>query len=469
MRFAPSPTGYLHIGGARTALFNWLWARKHKGVFILRVEDTDRARSTEESIAAITESMQWLGLHWQEGPEVGGSRGPYFQTQRTSLYRELAEEMVERGAAYRCYCTREELSELREAHAQTGSKDAWRYPGIWRDRTDWPEGKPYVVRLRAPQEGETRWVDRVKGPLSVPNATLQDVVLLRQDGIPIYNFGAAVDDALMDITLVARGDDHVINTPLQILIYRALERPTPDFAHLPMILAPNGEKLSKRHASVSVLDYRDQGYLPEAVLNYLARLGWSHGDQEIFTLDELIAAFDWMHVGQTGARYDAKKFAHVQAEHLRSLGSGELLERAKPFFAAADITPTPAAERAIETVRVRATTLCDLPAASDFYFRPPIFDEKAKAKFLNPKTVPFLSGLCDMLAHAEAFDAVSLEGEVKKGLEERDWSLKHVAQPARVALTGRTQSPGLFEMMDVLGKEQTLQRLQTGLELAREA
>lgn len=475
VRFAPSPTGYLHIGGARTALFNWLWARKHGGRFILRVEDTDQARNTEQSVAAIFESMSWLGLDWDEGPGLKessstlGNHGPYFQSQRSAIYQEHIERLVASGGAYRCYCTKEELASMREAHAATGSKDPWRYPGVWRERSDWPEDQPYVVRLKTPTEGVTAWNDLVKGRIEVPNHAQQDVVLMRAGGIPLYNLSAAVDDATMGITLVARGDDHVVNTPVQIMVLRALGYPVPQYAHLPMILAPNGEKLSKRHASVSVLDYREQGFLPQGVLNYLARLGWSHGDQEIFSKAELIELFNWEHVGNTGARYDLKKFSHVQATQLRNLSNTELLTAAADAFKdeSVDVSDTAQAIKAIETVKTRATTLKEVASMCRFYFAEPVFEDKATAKFLSAKSVPFLQGLISMLESINTFTAEKLEEHIREALEQREWKLKDVAQPARVALTGTSKSPGLYEMMEVLGKTTTLQRLQQGLEIAQ--
>ncbi|MFI5306701.1 MAG: glutamate--tRNA ligase, partial [Polyangiales bacterium] len=282
VRFAPSPTGMLHLGSARTALYNWLWARQRGGSFVLRIEDTDQERSTESAVQVIFDSMRWLGLDWDEGPLVGGPHAPYFQMQRLPVYREFAEKLIAKGAAYRCYCTAEDLKRAREAHkAKTGSEHGFRYPGTCRDRTDEPD-LPYVVRIKMPAQGTIGWDDLIKGRLEFPCESQQDAVLVRNNGVPLYNLGVAVDDITMGITLVARGDDHVVNTPQQILIYQALGEPLPQLAHMPMILGKGGEKLSKRDAAVAVLDYRDQGYLPDALINYLARLGWSHGDQEIF-------------------------------------------------------------------------------------------------------------------------------------------------------------------------------------------
>ncbi len=467
VRFAPSPTGYLHIGGVRTALFGWLWARKNNGVFVLRIEDTDQERSTEQSVGAILQSMHWLGLDWDEGPETGGPHGPYYQSQRLSLYADYSETLIASGKAYRCYCTKEDLAAAREVHASRADRTAFRYPGTCRERTDHPDA-PYVVRFKASHHGSTGWADLVKGRIDVPNDTQQDFVLLRSDGVPLYNFGCVVDDAEMNISLVTRGDDHIINTAPQLLIYEALGKTPPQFAHLPMILAPNGEKLSKRHAAVNVLEYRDQGYLPDAVLNYLARLGWSHGDQEIFTRQELIDKFGWDHVGSNAGRYDSKKFLYVQASHLRLQSDATLCELITPWLEAKGLptTDTSLIEHAIATVKSRANTLIDLVDGIDFYLlETPSFDEKAKTKFLTQAQATRLSELHDVLQTVEPFEEPILETHVKSWLERKGYTMKDVAQPARVALTGRTTSPGLFEMMAVLGKTKTLHRLKQAIAL----
>ncbi len=465
VRFAPSPTGYLHIGGARTALYNWLWARKHGGTFVLRLEDTDARRSTPESVEAILESMRWLGLDWDEGPQAGGPHGPYRQSERLAIYREHAERLVEKGRAYRCYCTKDELEAARRAFEASGQKGAFRYPGTCRHRTDQPD-RPFVVRLKAPEAGRVGWDDLVRGRVDYPAEELQDVVLLRADGTPLYNLGCVVDDLTMGITLVARGDDHLINTPIQLLLYEALGAEAPQFAHLPMILAPSGEKLSKRHAAVSVLEYRDMGYLPDGVLNYLARIGWSYGDQEIFGRRELIDKFDWSGVGRASGRYDAKKFRHVNAQHLRRTEARELLERAAPFFEEAGLRvdpDDPALQKMAELLKPRAETLRDLVEGADYVLRePPRMDEAAVRKFLKPDRAGLLRDLATMIRDVEPFEADPLEERVRGWVEGEGLSLGKVAQPARVALTGRSRSPGLFEVMEVLGRERTLARLEAG-------
>src|SRR5882757_3296099 len=390
LRFAPSPSGYLHIGGVRTALFNWLWARKTGGKFVLRVEDTDQDRSSIESVRAILDSLTWLGLDWDEGPEVGGDFGSYFQSERKPLYRAVIDRLIGEGKAYRCYCTKEELDAQREALKAQNPKAAFVYPGTCRNRTDHPD-KPYVIRFKSPTEGATDFTDRVFGLISTPNTSQQDFVLVRTDGYPLYNLAATVDDHEMQMTFVARGRDHIGNTPQQILLYRALGWDPPEFAHLPMMLNSKGEKLSKRHAAVSTQDYKDKGYTPAAVLNYLVRFGWSFGDKEIFSRDELIESFDWEHVGRGDGKFDEKKFADVAFEHLKqpSLTSlDQYVEWTQPFLAARGIeNPDPSLLRqAIPSIRERAHTLVEAAFALDYFFRePPQLDENAVSEPLTPE------------------------------------------------------------------------------------
>ena len=471
VRFAPSPTGYLHIGGVRTALYSWLWARHNGGTFILRIEDTDRERSTDESIQVVLDSMRWLGLDWDEGPGIGGAYGPYVQSERLAIYADYAERLVRTGHAYRCYATKEEIAAAREAHKQSGSKAGFRFQSPWRDASKAPvdPDAPHVIRFKSPKTGSTGWVDAVKGRIDVPNETQQDFILLRPNGMPLYNFGCVVDDLTMQVSLVARGDDHVVNTAPQILLYESLNATPPTFAHMPMVLAPNGEKLSKRHAAVGVLEYRDMGYLPDAVLNYLARLGWSHGDQEIFTRKELIEKFSWDKVGSNPGRYDAKKFVHVQAEHLRMLSDDELATQTVPFLAELGIAVAPddpTLRKALPYVKTRAQTLVDVAEAVDYFFRDVVFEEKGKRKFLVPDNASNLQHLANIAREVEPFEAESLEEKVTAWLEQSDLKLKEVAQPARVAMTGRTKSPGLYEVMEVLGRDKTVSRLETGAQIA---
>lgn len=470
LRFAPSPTGYLHIGGVRTALFNWLWARKTGGTFILRIEDTDQERSTDESRKIILDSLKWLGIDWDEGPEVGGAHGPYTQMERLPIYREHAERLIAEKKAYRCYCTKEELAEQREALKKRDPKAQFKYPGTCRDRTDQPD-KPFVVRFKAPREGAVTYVDKVFGEVTTPNVENQDFVLLRSDGIPLYNFGAVVDDVTMGVTIVARGRDHMVNTPPQILLYEALGAKPPEFAHLPMMLAPNGEKLSKRHGAVSVTEYRDKGYAPNAVLNYLARFGWSHGDQEVFSKEELVQAFSWDACGRGDGKFDEKKFLSINHEHLKSerlLSSDEYVTRVLPFLAQRGLSPSPeAVKRALYTIRERARTFVEAADMLDFYFRdPPQMDEKAVAKFLVKDNAARLTALRDALAKASEWTEAELEARTNAYLTEAGLQIKDVAQPARVALTGRTASPGLYQVLFVLGRETALARLARGAEIA---
>ena len=458
LRFAPSPTGYLHIGGARTALYNWLWARKTGGTFVLRIEDTDRARSTDASVRAIHDAMEWLSLDYDEGPT--------YQTDRLPLYREWANRLVETGHAYRCYATKEELAAARAAYEKEHGARGFKYPGWWRDKgpNDWPADAPYVYRFKTPKEGSTRWDDLVKGPIEIQHAQLQDDVLMRSEGMPLYNFGCVVDDVAMEITLVARGDDHVVNTPMQILLYRAMGKDVPEFAHLPMILDERGKKMSKRDDAGSVEVYRERGFVPDAVLNYLARLGWSHGDEELFEREELIAKFDWAHCGREGARYDEKKFLHVQAHHLRKMDGRTLAEAALKFsdlpIASDDVRLVPA----VETVRARASTLADVADMIDYYFRePPIENEKAVRKFFKPKYLAPLESFRALVEGIDPFDRATLESAIHGWMEREGLAFKDYAQAVRVALSGRSATPGLFEVMEVLGRARCLERLDRGI------
>lgn len=461
----------LHIGGARTALFNWLWARKTGGSFVLRVEDTDRERSTPDNERVILRELEWLGLDWDEGPARGGDHGPYRQTERLEIYQRFVDRLVDRGAAYRCYCTKEELAQAREQWRREHGKDEFRYPGTCRDRTDHPD-RPYVIRLRAPSTGSVTYRDLVFGSVTTPNDAHQDVVLLRSDGIPLYNFGCVVDDLTMGITLVARGRDHMINTPIQILLYEALGHEPPTFAHLPMMLAPNGQKLSKRHGAVSVGEFREQGILPDALLNYLARFGWSYGDQEVFSRAELLDKFDWDRCGKADGKFDERKLTAISFEHLKNPAwtpDQRYAELVEPFLKARGI---PSVDQqllldAIAVVRERGQTLVDAADRLDFLFRdPPEFDDKAVRKFLRSPKAEHLPAFRDFVATQTSFAAAPLEAATKTWVEERGLKLGAVAQPARVALTGRSASPGLFDVMALLGRRRSLERLDRGVAMA---
>lgn len=473
VRFAPSPTGYLHIGGVRTALYTWLWARKNQGTMILRIEDTDQARNTQEAVDIVLESMRWLGLDWDEGPEVGGPHAPYFQGKRLDLYREHAEKLIASGHAFRCYADKDEIAAMRaEYEAKTGKK-GFRFRSPWRDRTDGDPSQPHSVRFKAPAEGKTGWDDLVYGRVDYPNAEQQDFVLLRPNGLPLYNFACFVDDMTMGVTLVTRGEDHLINTPQQLLLFDAAGAKRPDYAHLPLINGPDGKKLSKRQASVAALEYRDAGYLPDGLLNYLARLGWSHGDDEIFTREDLIAKFDWKSVGKKASTWDDKKLQHVQGTHLRMLSNEKLAALVSPRLKQRGLDVAPDDARllaAIEPVKLRATTLDDLADDLDYFFRPDdelTYEEKGSKKFLKPDYAGNLEKLAEIVAKAEPFDEATLEASVNAWMEAESLKMKVVAQPARMALSGRTRSPGLYETIVLIGQESAVKRLRKGATMAK--
>lgn len=474
VRFAPSPSGYLHIGGARTALFSWLWARQQGGQFILRVEDTDQERSSLESVRAILDSMKWLGLDWDEGPEVEGPHGPYFQSERKDRYKAAVEELIQTGKAYRCTCTKEELDSQRQALKDADPKAQFVYPGTCREKARSADER-HVVRFKSPSDGATAFNDLVFGTISTPNSQQQDFVIVRPDGLPLYNLAAVVDDHEMGITLVARGRDHIGNTPPQILLYEALGWEIPQFAHLPMMLSPKGEKLSKRHASVSVSEYRDKGYTPDAVLNYLARFGWSFGDQEIFSRNELVEHFDWNHIGKSDGKFDAAKFEDVAFEHLKTpaLTSDEqYIKSVIPQLEEAGITsPDPKKiAQALPLIRERARDLKDAAHHLDFYFRePPVFDPKADKKFLTPEAAPHLLALAERFEALPTWSAEALEQAFQAYGDENNFKMKEYAQPTRVALSGRSASPGLYEVLVVLGRDLSLQRLRDGAERSKQA
>ena len=468
VRFAPSPTGFLHIGGARTALFNWLFARKSraegKGVFILRIEDTDVVRSTQESVQAIFDGMKWLGLDWDEGPEVGGPHGPYFQTQRLQTYDVHAEKLIAKGAAYRCTCTKEELDVLRKQAQE--EKRGFKYPGTCRNKQI-PKGTPRaVVRFQVPETGETAFDDLVKGRIATPNDQLQDEVILRADGVPLYNFGAVVDDLEMGITLVARGDDHVVNTPRQILMYRALDYPVPVFAHLPMILGADKTRLSKRHGAVSVLQYRDDGFLPGALVNYLVRLGWSHGDQEIFTLAELIEKFDFDHVGDTAGVFNPEKLLWLNQQWMMNTPLPELAAAVLPFLSKHGLSPAPEALLPfLPMVQGRAKTLVEAAAQLQLFLADEVkWDEEAVKKNLTADARPLIAEARAIIAARHAEGAHALETAFRELADAKGLKLGKVAQPLRVAVTGSTVSPPLFETIVLLGREKALQRLDSALQ-----
>ena len=456
-RFAPSPTGYLHIGGARTALFNWLYARRTGGKFILRIEDTDQERSTPESVRAILDSMKWLGMEWDEGP--------YYQTERMTLYKTEADRLLAEGKAYRCVCTPEELDARREAARARGDKP--RYDGRCRNLSAAETaGKRAVIRFRAPQEGQTVVRDIIRGDVAFENAELDDLVLIRSDGLPTYNFVVVVDDASMGITHVLRGDDHLNNTPKQILLYKAFGYPLPLFGHVPMILGQDGTRLSKRHGAMSVMAYEEMGYLPEAMVNYLVRLGWSHGDQEIFSTEELKQVFSLEHIGKSAGKFDPEKLLHLNAHYIKTADPARVAALLVPFLKKRGID-TFISQRLVAVVRTlneRSRTLDEMAESAVFYFREKETDPKAAAKFLTPEIAPVLDQVAAAFRALPELTPVAMEPILQQiAAEKAGGKLGKVAQPIRVALTGGTVSPGLFEVMEILGKEEVLKRLSTAV------
>ncbi len=450
-RFAPSPTGYLHIGGARTALFNWLFARHHGGIFILRIEDTDLERSTEESIQAILNAMEWLGMDWDQGP--------FYQTQRMAYYREYLQKLLDTGHAYYCECSAEEVEKRRQEALKAGKKP--KYDGRCRDKGLGP-GPGRVVRFRCPQVGTTVLPDLIKGPIEFDNAELDDLVLFRSDGMPTYNFAVVVDDVSMGITHVIRGDDHVNNTPRQILLYQALGVPLPRFAHVPMILGQDRTRLSKRHGATSVMAYKEMGFLPEALVNYLVRLGWSYGDQEIFSRQELIEKFDLDRVGSSASVFDMEKLLWLNAHYLREKPASEIRTLLRPFLQELHLPEKDDAflEKAVTTLQPRSRTLKELAEGLRFYLVDEVaYDEQAARKFLTPDMARPLRLLMERLQALDRFSEESVEKIFRELAEEMGVKLGKIAQPVRVALTGVTASPGLFEIMDILGKDAVLGRL----------
>ena len=463
VRFAPSPTGFLHIGGVRTALFNWLFARQQKGVFVLRIEDTDQDRSTDESIQAIIEGMKWVGLDWDEGP--------FRQTERMESYRSHALALLNKGQAYWCVCKAEELEARRKEAEAKGLSP--RYDGRCRTLGITNPPGDAALRFKAPQEGQIVVDDLIKGKITFDNSAADDLIILRSNGYPTYNFSVVVDDALMTITHVIRGDDHLTNTPRQIPIFQALGFPVPQFGHLPMILGSDKSRLSKRHGATSIMAYKDMGYLPEAMVNYLVRLGWSHGDQELFTRQELIDKFSWKNVQSSPAVFNPEKLLWINAEYIKMTPPNQVAQALVPLLEQAGlheqvkaVSPEWLAQLVV-LVKERAKTVVEMVEWVRPYFgESVVLEEEAAKKFLTPATVPALGKL---LARFEAFPTFSKqvwEESFKKFVEEEGIKMGQIAQPVRVALTGRTASPGLFEVMEVLGRDRTLLRLRQGLERA---
>lgn len=466
VRFAPSPTGFLHIGGVRTALFNWLFARHEGGTFILRIEDTDRDRSTDDAIQVILDGLKWTGLNWDEGP--------FRQTDRLELYRERAMDLLKRKLAYWCICTPDEL-EARRKDAQ-GKGESIKYDGRCRHRGISEPTEPAALRFLTPQEGQTVVNDRIKGQIVFDNMVMDDLIILRSNGYPTYNFSVVVDDGLMNITHVIRGDDHVNNTPRQVPLFSAMGFLVPQFAHLPMILGSDKARLSKRHGATSVLAYKEMGYLPEALINYLVRLGWSHGDQEIFSIQEMVEFFDFKQVQASAAVFNPEKLRWVNAQYIRNSDPKQVADALRPFLQSAGYDDAALAripggvEALIPPLRERSETLLDIVQGAVPYLSEPMtMDEEAAKKHLTLSIASSLQVFADQVELQADFSKETLEGILHGIIERQGLKMGKVAQPLRVALTGRTVSPGIYEVMAMLGKERSLQRIRAGVERAMNA
>ena len=451
-RFAPSPTGFLHIGGLRTALFCWLYARRHAGTFVLRIEDTDLERSTNEAIQQILDGMEWAGL--------GHDEGPFYQSKRFDRYKEVIEELLATGNAYRCYCTKEELEQLRTEQVTRGEKP--RYDGRWRERTDSRPGVSPVVRFKNPLAGAVVVNDVVHGQVIFQNTELDDLIIARSDGTPTYNFCVVVDDMDMEITHVIRGDDHLNNTPRQMNMLLALRRKPPIYAHLPMILGPDGAKLSKRHGAVSVLQYRDDGFLPEAVLNYLVRLGWSHGDQEIFSVEEMIRLFDIADVNKSASAFNFEKLAWLNQQHMMHAPVSRMVSYLRWHLQREDVRAEDDTQLAqiVLALRERSKTLKEMAANSLFFFKAPlVYDEKAVRKHVTPDVLNVLAELSTAMVKLEVWSAPAIHALIGALAAEKGVSLGKLAQPVRLAVCGGTVSPPIDATLEILGREESLARL----------
>jgi len=458
-RFAPSPTGYLHIGGARTALFSWAYARHHQGQFILRIEDTDVARSTPEAVQAILDGMAWLELQHDEGP--------FYQMQHMDRYKQIIQDLLRSGHAYLCYCTPEELEAMREAQRARGEKP--RYDGRWRPEPGKtlpapPAGAQAVVRFRNPAEGYVEWNDLVKGPIKFANAELDDLVLARADGTPTYNFCVVVDDWDMRITHVIRGDDHVNNTPRQINILHALGAQIPEYAHLSMILGDDGTKLSKRHGAVSVMQYRDEGYLPEAVINYLARLGWSHGDAELFSREQFVAWFDLSHITPSAAQFNTEKLRWVNQHYIKLTDDARLAELTQSFLHQLGLDPEqgPPLAQVCALLKDRASTLKELALAASIFYRHPPFAAELFAQHLTPDVIPALRDLCSRFS-AISWEKTTINATFKEILIQHQLKMPTLAMPVRLLVTGETHTPAIDATLALFDRDTVISRIQTVL------
>lgn len=450
-RFAPSPTGHLHIGGARTALFNWLLARQTGGQFVLRIEDTDRERSTPEFEYSILRSLEWLELDWDEEPQK--------QSGRDEIYRSYVRKLIDEGRAYKCFCTREELDEMRKKLQAEGKKP--KYDGHCRQAPQ-NQQKPYCVRFKSPDEGTTIVNDLIKGPVSFNHSELDDLVLQRTDGSPTYNFVVVIDDALMGITHIIRGDDHLNNTPRQIQLYEALGFPIPEFGHLPLILGQDKARLSKRHGATSVLFYKEAGYLPQALLNFLARIGWSHGNEEIFSREDLVQKFSLKNVGKSGGIFNAEKLLWLNSHYIKQSSPQTLHTLSREFFRNIQLPPPedPGFLKAIEASKQKSKTLPDLAQSLHYFVTDDfVMETGAQEQFLTDSSKKALAELLPLLENTDPFTGENLHAVFTSFLEEKNLKMKEVAQPLRVALTGGTTSPGIHELLDLLGKERVLKRI----------
>ncbi|MBI2380020.1 MAG: glutamate--tRNA ligase [Gammaproteobacteria bacterium] len=455
-RFAPSPTGYLHVGGARTALYSYLYARKTGGKFILRIEDTDLERSTPEAVQAIMDGMNWLNLEWDEGP--------YYQTQRFDRYKDVIQDMLKAGTAYRCYCSRERLDALREEQMATKQKP--RYDGKCRHLDHYPTDLPHVIRFKNPEDGVVAWKDMVRDTIEIANKELDDLIIARTDGTPTYNFTVVVDDTDMGVTHVVRGEDHISNTPRQINMIKALGKALPEYGHVPMILGDDGAKLSKRHGAASVIEYRDMGYVPEALINYLVRLGWSHGDQEIFTREEMIEFFDPHDVNRAPSAFNTKKLLWVNQQYLKTLDPAYVAKHLEWHFANQGLDPAsgPVLAELVVAQRERVETLKEMAEKSRFFYEDfEAYDEKAAEKNLGAEAQPALERIAAELAALADWQDEPIHQVILKTAEVLDMKLGKVAQPVRVALTGNTVSPPIDMTIRMLGKDRAVARLQRAI------
>ncbi|MBU0543857.1 MAG: glutamate--tRNA ligase [Proteobacteria bacterium] len=459
-RFPPSPTGFLHVGGARTALFNWLYARHKKGRFILRIEDTDVERSTQASVDAILESLEWLGIDWDEGP--------YFQSRRLEIYKEHIQKLLDSGNAYYCTCSHEKLEDMRKIAMSTGNKP--KYDGTCRDK-GLQKSDSAVVRIKAPLTGTTIVHDVIKGDIVFQNTELDDFVICRSDGTPTYNLAVVIDDITMCINTIIRGDDHVNNTPKQIMLYNALGVPLPVFGHVPMVLGSDKTRLSKRHGAMSVTEYREMGYLPDAFINYIARIGWSYGDQEFFTREELIEKFSLENIGRSAGVFGVDKLLALNADHIKITPPEIITKHLAPFLnkLGFEVEEGPFIEGVIKTLNARSKTLKEMAESAVFYFKDTVsYDQDAASKFLISDSLKTLNMLVTLLESLKIFDEKSLEDIFLKAMEQTGLKLGKIAQPVRVALTGKTASPGIFEILNVLGKEKSLDRLRRAVSFIEE-